>query len=118
MKLLIPLFLLTISCSTRDRVKIEPLLEPPPLRVDKIRTDSSKIETRYFEDLNSIREFNELDSFEIIYYKDFYFKTKKIRESGMMIGGDQKGIWTYYDTTGTITKIVDFGKWDRKMHAR
>ena len=114
MRLVILLFLLTISCSTKDNVKIESLQEPPPLRVDRVRTDSSEISTRYFEDLNSMREFNELDSFEIIYYKDFYFKTKTIRESGMFVGGEQKGIWIYYDSNGTATKRVDFGEWDKK----
>ena len=80
------------------------------MRVDRVKTDSSEIRTRYFEDLNSIREFNELDSFEIIYYKDFSYKTKAIRES-VLVGSNQKGIWTYYDSTGQMIKEIDFGDW-------
>jgi len=64
--------------------------------------------------LNSIREFNELDSFEIIYYKDFSYKTKAIRES-VLVGSNQKGIWTYYDSTGQMIKEIDFGDWSSDL---
>jgi len=101
-----------------DTLIYQPLPEPPPLRVDRLRTDSSEISTHYFEDLNSIREFNELDSFEVTYFKDFSFKTKLIRESGVFVGGYEKGIWSYYDSTGRLAETKDFGPWDKRMHVR
>jgi len=130
-RLPISLLLLIIACSTKERgekeqltsdkrdiINYKPLLEPPPLRVDKARTDSSEIQTRYDEGLNFVREFNELDSFEVTYFKDFSFKTKKIRQSGVFVGGYEKGIWYYYDLIGVLTSTKDFGPWDKKMHIR
>lgn len=107
-----------LTADSRDTISYEPLFEPPPLRVERIRTDSSEIKTRYDEELNFIREFNQLDSFEVTYFKDFSFKTKKISEEGVFVEGDQKGIWSYYDSTGKLTSTKDFGRWNKKMHVR
>jgi|GEM_PF-4680894 len=127
MRLKICIALFFFGCSAKDKVdndltsdsgdttRYEQLLEPPPLRVERVRTDSSEITTRYDEQLNFIREFNRLDSFEVTYYKDFSFKTKEIRETGVFVNGDPKGVWSYYDSTGKLTSTKDFGHWDKKM---
>jgi hypothetical protein len=107
-----------LTSDSSDTIKFESLLEPPPLRVVKVRTDSSRIMTRYDKGLNFVREFNELDSFEVVYLKDFSFETQKIRRSGIFVGGYEKGIWHYYDSTGAVTSTKDFGPWDKKMHVR
>src|SRR5688500_4204663 len=75
-----------------DSITQEPFLEPPPLKSYKVKTDSLVIETKYFEDLNSIRVFNTLDSVDRTYYKDYYFDTHKIKEQGVTEQGDCVGL--------------------------
>ena len=130
MRLSIYILLFSLGCTSKDKVDndlssdsltpviYERLPEPPPLKIDTVKTDSSEIRTRYDEELDFIREFNELDSFEITYYKDFSYRTKKVRESGVMVDGYEKGVWYYYDSTGKLTNTKDFGPWDKKMHVR
>lgn len=102
----------------QDTIVYPRLPEPPPLRVEYKHTDSSLIDIKYDEELDYIREFNRLDSFDVTYYKDFSFRTKKIREVGTFIGGNEKGIWKYYDSTGALIRQQDFGSWNKWRHLR
>ena len=86
----------------------EPILMPPEQRIDKIKTDSSLIEVKYFEDLNSIREFNRLDSVDRTYYRDYYFTTCNVKEAGIIEDGICAGIWKYFNENGKLIKKIDY----------
>lgn len=99
----ISLFLLCISFLNYAQVKIE-----------KIETDSSLIEVKTFEYLNSIRTFNELKDGSKTYFKDVYFDTKNQRTEGIFVNGYSVGIWTYYLNNGIVEKVIDYdnGSWE------
>jgi len=73
-------------------------------------TDSSVITVKYFEDLNSIRVFNDLKNKKLTYYQDYYYDTKSIREQGVYNDGCSIGIWKLYSPTGVLESITDFDK--------
>jgi hypothetical protein len=119
MNKLIILTLLSISAvrgQTIDSIAIKPLEEPPRLKIIKIKTDSSLIETRYYQDLNSIREFNKLDAADRTYYRDYYFDTKTIKEVGVFQGGNCAGTWRYYDNKENLIKEINFESGDKKLY--
>lgn len=74
----------------------------------KVHTDSSVIETKYFKNLNSIREFNELKKTDRIYFKEYYYDTKNLREIGVFENGYRVGIWEYYTQAGELEKKIDY----------
>jgi hypothetical protein len=108
-----------------DVTKYEDLPAPPPHKLDRTqKTDSSVIEIKYFEDLNSIREFNRLgfvkfnglDSITRTYYKDYYYDTRKIKEQGVIEGEDAVGLWKYYDANGFLKKTIDYKTGEKKFY--
>lgn len=119
MNKIIILTLLSISSvkgQTTDPISIKPLQEPPQQKIIKVKTDSSLIETRYYEYLNSIREFNKLDSIDRTYYRDYYFDTKAIKEVGVFQAGNCVGTWRYYDNKEKLIKEIDFESGDKKLY--
>lgn len=89
-------------------LKPAPLAMPPPLPETTIKTDSSIIRIKTWKDLNSIREFNELDSSDITYYTDRFFENSRIRETGMLDEFGSAGVWKYYRKNGNLYKEIDF----------
>ena len=100
---------------TSHIVKYEHLPVPPSTDVH-VKTDSSVINTKYFEYLNSIREFNDLDSIRRTYYKDFYFNSRKLRERGVIENGDCVGLWKYYNSKGILEKEINFETGEKKIY--
>lgn len=90
-----------------DTITYQVLPEPPPIGVE-VKTDSSVIRTNTYEDMNSVREFNELDSLDRTYYKEFYFNTHRLKEQGVFEDGYCVGVWRYYDNKGKLYKEIDF----------
>lgn len=74
----------------------------------KVETDTSIIETRYFQGLNSIRTFNRLKGKDRIYYTDVFFKSKKLKEQGVFEGGDYTGVWKEFFENGELKKEIDY----------
>lgn len=76
---------------------------------DRIKkTDSSIITTKYYEELNSIRVFNQLRSINKSYYTDYYFDNKKIKEHGVFLNDKCSGIWKEYDHNGKTLQVIDY----------
>jgi hypothetical protein len=100
---------------TIDTIKYLPLPEPPESD-QKVKTDSSFITTKNYEDLNSIREFNDLDSIDRTYYKEYYFDTRKIKEQGILENGDCAGRWKYYNKKGTLIKEINFDTGEKRLY--
>ncbi|MFZ2905347.1 MAG: hypothetical protein WAZ98_03995 [Cyclobacteriaceae bacterium] len=106
----------TDSIKTKqDTTIVHALLEPPAIGT-KTKTDSSVITTNTYEDDNSIREFNELDSVDRTYYKEYYFNTHKIKEEGIFEDNYCVGIWKYYDENGKLYKEIDFETGYKKLY--
>jgi hypothetical protein len=98
-----------------DTTIYQALAEPPSIGV-KVKTDSSVITTNTYEDENSIREFNELDSVVRTYYKEYYFDTHKIKEEGVFEDHYCVGLWKYYDKNGKLYKEIDFETGNKKLY--
>lgn len=75
-----------------------------------VKTDSSTIETKYFESLNSIRVFNRLTNKDMCYYTDYYLGTKRVREKGILSNGDCYGIWKEFEPNGKLRREIDYAK--------
>lgn len=83
-----------------------------------VKTDSSVIETKHFKYLNSIREFNELKSGNRIYYKEYNFTTKQLREFGVFEKGYSVGVWKYYSEDGQLLKTIDYDTNIKKLYGK
>jgi hypothetical protein len=99
----------------RDTLAYPTLKEPPPIGVS-MKTDSSVITTNTYEDLNSVREFNRLESIDRTYYKDYYWDTHTIKEEGIFEDGYCFGLWKYYDKKGTLYKEIDFETGNKRLY--
>ena len=96
-----------IKQKPEEQITYEPLPEPPQQKIITAKTDSSHIEIKYYEDLNSIREFNRLDSVRRTYYKDYYFDTHTLNEAGTY-EDYAIGLWTYYNKKGELIKEINY----------
>lgn len=76
----------------------------------KVKTDSSVIITKYFDYLNAIRVFNELKDKNKSYYKEYYYDTKTLKETGVFINGDCFGIWKEFWPNGKLKRQIDYNK--------
>jgi hypothetical protein len=71
-------------------------------------TDSSKIETKYFVDINSIRVFNEVNYKFINYYSEYYLDTKKLKQEGTYDHGYPIGLWKEYSQDGKLIHETNY----------
>lgn len=85
-----------VVVTTDVEIVYPPPFEPPILEY----TDSSVIETKHFEYLNSTRIFNTLKGQDKTYYRDFYYGTNTLRAEGTFIKGEYSGVWRCYSPDG------------------
>lgn len=76
----------------------------------KVKTDSSVIETKYFDYLNSIRVFNNLIREHKTYYTEYYYDSKRLREKGIFIDDESAGIWNTYASNKKLIRQIDYDK--------
>jgi len=74
----------------------------------KIKTDSSVIETKYFDYMNSIRVFNELKKEHKTYFTEYYYDTKRVKEKGIFVNDERAGIWKTYASNKKLIRQIDF----------
>ena len=72
-----------------------------------VKTDSSTIETKYFEDLNSIRVFNNLKTQNKSYFTDYYYDTKRVKERGVFLGNNSHGVWKEFWPDGKLKSVIN-----------
>ena len=79
----------------------------------KIETDSSVIETKFFQYLNSIRVFNKIKGKDLTYYEEYFMDSKSLITSGIFKDGWCYGTWNVYNKLGQLTDIrnYDSGEW-------
>ncbi len=109
--LAVALSLLVAGCikqKSQEHITYEPLPEPPPQEIIMVTTDSSHIETKCFEYLNSTREFNRLDSIDRTYFRDYYFDTNTLNRVGVFEEGDYAGLWKYYNKKEELIKEINY----------
>lgn len=85
-----------------------------PKFIEKFETDSSIIEIKDYEYINSIRIFNRLKKVNKVYYRDFFYDTKGVKEHGTL---NKKGVhigsWKFYDKQSNLIRTIDYdrGTW-------
>ncbi len=79
----------------------------------EVQTDTSKIETKFYESFNSIRIFNEIKGKNLTYYEEYYMDTKTLTTKGIFKDGWCSGTWIVYNKSEEITDIrnYDTGEW-------
>jgi hypothetical protein len=75
---------------------------------NKVETDSSFIETKYFPSLNSIRVFNRLKGKDKTYYTDLYYRTRKLKEQDIFVNGYPIGVSKEFFENGNLKREIDY----------
>ncbi|WP_377101727.1 hypothetical protein [Mucilaginibacter calamicampi] len=73
-----------------------------------MKTDSSTIETKYYQSLNSIRVFNNLNKQNKSYYTDYYYDSKKVRETGAFLNNGSYGVWREFFPNGKLKREINY----------
>nr|WP_294942278.1 hypothetical protein [uncultured Mucilaginibacter sp.] len=75
-----------------------------------VSTDSSVIETSYHEAYNYILILNNLKKSTKSYYKELYFDSRKLKETGTFLDGEYYNIRKEYWPSGKPKSIIDYTK--------